>query len=142
MSVMTADVGNSTLTLNGRAIEDSPEGDVFVIAFGNDATKQTQGVNGGKVIKKTVNKDDGLLTVNVLKYSSDDTFLNNIVIAGDVTVIDGSLKTNFTRDNVDGVETYAITAATIQSRGDATVNNTDGDDISTYVLFGTMIRSL
>jgi len=143
MSIITVDTKNSTLTLDGRTIEDSPEGDVFTIAWGNDITKQTQGTNGGKVIKEQINKDDGLLTIRLLKYSADDAFLQNqINSATGVVVFDGSLKTNFTRDNVDGVETITLSGGSLVNRSDLTVNNTDGDDIVEYTILATAIRSL
>lgn len=143
MSIMVADTANATLTLNGRVIEDTVEGDVFTVAFGNDITSQTQGVNGGKVIKKRNDKDDGLLTIRILRYSADDAYITNQINNADGAVVfEGSLKVNFTRDGVDGVETHSISGGSLISRSDNTINNTDGEDISEYNILSTMIRSL
>lgn len=140
---MTVDTVNATLTLNGRVIEDTPEGDVFTVAYGNDITSQTQGTNGGKVIKLRNDKDDGLLTIRVLKYSADDAFLTNqINTANGAVVFEGSLKVNFTRDGIDGVETHSVSGGSLITRGDNTINNTDGEEIMEYAILSTMIRSL
>lgn len=143
MSVITVNSADATLVLNGRTIEDIPEGDMFTIAFGNDITKQTQGVSGGKVIKSRNDKDDGLLTIRVLRYSADDAYLTNQINASDgPVVLEGSLKENFVRDGVDGVETHSISGGSLATRGDNTKNNTDGDDIQEYTILATIIRSL
>jgi len=142
MSIMTVDIKNATLTLNGRTIEDSPEGDMFTVAYGNDITNQTQGVNGGKVIKERNDKDDGLLTIRLLRYSADDAFMNNAVNNPDITIFDGSLKINFTRDGVDGVETHSIAGGSLITRSDNTANNQDGEDVQEYSILSTMIRSV
>ena len=137
------DTVNSTLTLNGRTIEDTPEGDVFVISYQNNVTNQTQGVSGGVVIKPTVNKDSALITVRVLRDRSDDAWFTNQINQEPIVSLAGSLKTNFTRDGVDGVETYTITGGSIQTRSDHTINNTDGEEVSEYILLvSNAVRSL
>ena len=141
MSRIVVDTENSTLTFAGRTIEDTPEGDVFTIAYANDVSSQTQGVNGGVVAKGRADKYAATLTIRVLKYSADDAFLNNLVNKT-LEFNQGSLKTNFTRDGIDGTETYDIQNGTIQSRGDNTVNNTDGEDVLEYVIYGNMPRSV
>lgn len=143
MATIVVDTKNATLTLNGRTIEDTPEGDVFTIAYQNDITTQTQGTNNGLVVKERTDKDMALLTVRVLRYSADDAFLTNAINAANVTVFQGSLKVNFTRDGVDGIETHTLANGTFQTRGDNTVNNQDGADIQEYVImFGSSVRSL
>lgn len=142
MSNIVVDTINSTLTLAGRTIEDTPQGDVFTIAYANDVTSKTRGVNGGVVGKKRSDAFDGTLVVRVLKYSADDAFLNNLVNRDLSSFENGSLKTNFTRDDIDGTETYDLQNATIISRGDSTVNNTDGEDIVEYTIDATMPRSV
>jgi hypothetical protein len=143
MAAITLDTANSTLTLNGRTIEDSPEGDVFTVAYQNDVSAQTQGTNGGVVVKERADKNAALLTVRVLRDSADDAYMTNLINQPDIEVLNGSLKTNFTRNGTDGVETYTLSNGTIQTRGDHTINNTDGEEVSEYgILFGSAIRSL
>ena len=142
MATIVADVINSTLTLNGRTIEDTPEGDVFTVAYQNDVSTQTQGSNNGVVAKARADKDAALVTVRVLKYSADDAFLTNAINSDAVTIMNGSLKTNFTRDSVDGTETYNIINGTVKTRGDATINNTDGEDLVEYGIYGVVPRSV
>ena len=141
MSAIVADTVNSTLIFAGRTITDTPEGDIFTISYANDASSQTQGSNGGVVAKSRADKFAATLTIRVLKYTADDAFLNNLVNS-DLSLNQGSLKTNFTRDGISGTETYDIQNGTIQTRGDGTVNNTDGDDIVEYGIFGNMPRSV
>lgn len=139
---IVADTKNSTLTLNGRTIEDTPDGDVFTLSYQNAVTTQTQGSNNGVVIKDRSDKFTALLTVRVLKYSSDDVFMNNAVNSEDVTVFEGSLKTNFTRNGVDGTDTYTMINGTVQDRTDNTINNTDGEDVSEYTILCQAQRSV
>lgn len=143
MGVIAVDTVNATLTLNGRTIEDTPEGDVFTIAYQNDISTQTQGTNGGLVAKERTDKDMALVTIRLLRYSADDAFMTNQINQSAISVFNGSLKVNFVRDGVDGVETHTLSNGTLQSRGDNTVNNTDGEDIQEYVIqFGQAVRSL
>jgi len=143
MGVISVDTVNATLTLNGRTIEDTPEGDVFTIAYQNDVSTQTQGTNGGLVAKERSDKNMALFTVRLLRYSADDAFMTNQINQESITVFDGSMKVDFTRDGVDGVETHLLSNGTVQSRGDNTVNNQDGADIQEYIIqFGQAIRSL
>lgn len=139
---ITLDTVNSTLTLNGRTIEDTPEGDVFIISYQNNVTNKTRGVNGGAVTKGTVNKNAALITVRVLKDSADDAYMTNLINQPSIEILEGSLKTNFTRNGVDGTDTYTISNGSIQSRGDSTVNNTDGEEVSEYIIDCDAVRSL
>ena len=143
MSVIVVDSASSTLVLNGRVIEDIPQGDTFTIAYPNEISTQTQGINNGLVAKNRIDKDVATLTLRVLRYRNDDAFFTNQINTTGTAVFNGSLKVNFTRDGVDGVETHSLSNGTIQSRGDNTKNNQDGDEIQEYVIqFGTAVRSL
>lgn len=142
MAAIVLDTTNSTLTLNGRSIEDTPEGDVFTISYQGDASAQTQGLNGGVVVKSNAGKYTAVLTVRVLKDSADDAFFNNLVNQETVEIVNGSLKTNFTRDGVDGTDTYTISNGSVQTRGDNTINNTDGEEVSEYGILCSAVRSV
>lgn len=142
-AIVTLDTKNTTLTLNGRIIEDVPQGDTFTISFPNEISSQTQGVSGGVVAKDRSDKDTATLTVRVLRGSGDDSFFTNIINQQNLAVIDGSMKTNFVRDGVAGTDTYTLSTGTMQNREDHVINNSDGEEVSQYViLFGSAIRQL
>lgn len=140
-SIITLDTAEGTLTLNGRVFTDFPEGDAVSISFPNERTSQTQGTDGNTVAKKRTDADNGLLTINLLRNSADDAFLQN-TLNGGLVVFNGSYKRNFTRDGIDGVESYSLDNGTMLSTGDQTYSNTDGEEISSFTInFATALRS-
>lgn len=134
MSAITIDNINRTLKLGGYIFTSLVAGDAIVVTFPNDNISYTLGVNNTVLAKKMANADICEFTINVVKYSEDDSFLNIESEREVPTFIDGSLQTNFTRDGVDGVEVLDLTNVTIKKKPDVTYNTVDGEETVTYSL--------
>ncbi len=129
------DATNTTTTLNGTRITDFQEGDFIDIAYTNPRTAKTYGIRGNVAVS---NREDGLratITITLLRYSANDTFLNTLQNSEIAQLINGSIKTPYERDGVSGIETYTIENATMGTPPSNTKNNTDTPNYSiAYVL--------
>lgn len=143
MANVLYDSANTTVTLNGRVFTDLAQGDAVKIEFPNEKSSKTKGINKSSVIKTRMDGDEANVTLLVLKASTDDVFLNNALNQGDLTVMSGSIKTNFTRDGVDGIDSYALENGTITKHPSDTKNNVDGDEVMEYEInFVSAIRMI
>lgn len=143
MANILYDSANTTVTINGRVFTDLAQGDAVKIEFPNEKSSKTKGINKSSVIKKRMDGDEANVTIMVLKASTDDVYLNSILNQDDLVVLNGSVKTNFTRDGVDGVDSYSLQNGTVVSHPSDTKNNVDGDEIVEYILnFVAAIRMI
>jgi hypothetical protein len=143
MANVLYDSANTTVTLNGRVFTDLAQGDAVKIEFPNEKSSKTKGINKSSVIKMRMDGDEANVTIMVLKASTDDVFLNNALNQPDMVVMSGSIKTNFTRDGVDGVDSYALENGTVVGHPEDTKNNVDGDETMSYVInFVSAIRMI
>jgi hypothetical protein len=143
MANILYDSANTTVTLNGRVFVDLANGDAVKIAFPNEVSSKTMGINKSSVIKQRMDKDSADVTIRVLKASTDDVFLNNALNQPSPTIFGGSIKTNFSRDGVDGVDSYALENGTIMKRPEDTRNNVDGEEIMEYsIAFVSAVRMI
>jgi hypothetical protein len=123
----------STLTLNGYAFQDLADGDVITLTFPNDKTSHTVGQNGNSVVKDRINGDVCEVTVNVLKFGSDDIFLNPYSELGASNgLLNGTLQRNFVKDGKDFVESYQLSGGSVMTKPDNTINTQDGEELLAY----------
>lgn len=134
MASILYDSANTTVTLNGRALVDLAQGDAISIEFPNETSAKTMGINNSSVVKFRMDRNSANVKIKVLKASTDDVFLNSALNQEKPTVFGGSIKTNFQRDGVDGVDSYALENGTITKRPTDTKNNVDGDEVMEYEL--------
>lgn len=134
MASILYDSANTTVTLNGRALVDLAQGDAVSIEFPNETSSKTMGINSSSVVKFRMDRNSANVKIKVLKASTDDVFLNSALNQEKPTVFSGSIKTNFSRDGVDGVDSYALENGTITKRPADTKNNVDGDEVMEYEL--------
>lgn len=134
MANILYDAANTTVTLNGKVFTDLAQGDAVKIEFPNDKSSKTKGINKSSVIKKRMDGDEAKVTIKVLKASSDDVFLNTMLNQDGLIIINGSIKTNFTRDNTSGIDSYALENGTIVGHPADTKNNVDGEEVMEYVI--------
>jgi len=73
--VLKAD--STTVVLNGNIIDDFQEGETIVISPVNPVTSHTNGSNGDVIVKKRVDGDVHDITLNIIKFSKSDIYLNN-----------------------------------------------------------------
>ena len=134
MSAIVIDNINRTLKIGGYVFTSLYAGDAITVTFPNDNTAYTVGVNDTVLAKKMANADVCEFTINVVKYSRDDSFLNTEAEREYPQFLQGSLQTNFTRDGVDGVEVLDLTNITIKKKPDVTYNTVDGEETMAYGL--------
>lgn len=133
MASITIPVDGTTVILNGRAITDFSEGDFIEVNPVNAHTSRVNSAGGGVNISGHVSAGVHDVIIRVQKYGEDDAWLNNAINQG-VTLFNGSIKENFSRDGV------AFTASTILENGSITTkpsnvgNNTDGNAVMEYTI--------
>ena len=128
------DTNGLTLTLNGRRFTDFQEGDTIVLEFPNPATSKRRGVDGNYVVSKTSNGDECNLTLNLLKATDDDSFLNDAVNQDLPVVLEGSLQAGFIRNGSEGIDSYSLEGGSITTKPTHTTNTIEGNDLMTYVI--------
>ncbi len=72
---------DDTLTLFGRVITDLAEGDTSQISFPNDMVDVKTGKNKNTIFSKNETGNNAILTMRVMRGSSDDQFLQGKLIA-------------------------------------------------------------
>jgi hypothetical protein len=72
--------GNDTLTLWGRVFADFANNDTISIAFENDLVTTMNSKNGNGMVAKNADGNRAILSLRLLKGSSDDKFLNSKLI--------------------------------------------------------------
>lgn len=143
MSRIIKDADSVTLVLNGRAIVSTGVGDNIILTPVNAHTSQINSNDGGVTINKRTDGDVYDLQLTIQKYSDDDVFLNSIVNAESIEVLEGSLKEDFQRDGTDGQESWSLENGSITTKPTNTKNDTDGNAVLEYTIrFRNAQRSL
>lgn len=142
MARITVPADSSTLTLNGRVIQDFEAGDVYTLTYANPKTAHTNSSNGGVTIHERVDGGVGDLVVRVQKFSDDDVFLNTLRNSP-ATIIDGSLKEVFNKNGQDGVDTHELQSGSVTAQPSPTKSDTDGNSLMEYTIrFRNVVRSI
>ena len=134
MAVINVGAESSTLVLNGKAITDMVSGDIITLTPANPSTVQINSTNGGVNINQRSDRQVYDLTMRVQRQSGSDVFLNNSLRQAPAVVFNGSLKEGYSRDGVDGVESWILEGGSITSQPTKTVNNEDGNALSEYTI--------
>lgn len=134
MATITIPSEETTLVLNGTRVADFAAGDAIAITFPNEATNHTVGATGGVSIKNRIDADVADIVIRVLKYSDSDVFLSGVINPNTPTVLNGSIKRNFIRDGVNGVETYTVASGSITAQPAPMINNQDGEEVMAYTI--------
>jgi hypothetical protein len=125
---------STTLILNGTAITDFVAGDYITLAPVNAVTSRVRGSNGATVIKKRTDANEYDITINVLKYSDSDVFLNNLMNGESPNVVQGSIKENYKKNGDDFVASWVVENGSITTPPTDTQNNQDGNAVMAYVI--------
>lgn len=134
MSQINIPVGSTTLILNGSLIPDLISGDVLVLTPVNAFSSQVNSTNGVNIIGRA-DADVHDLTINAQKYSESDVILSQFCrTGGNVPVINGSMKTAYQRNGVDGMESWTLEAGSVLTRPTDTKNDVDGNAVMQYVI--------
>jgi len=143
MAKISLSVDNTTLILNGTAINDFVSGDILTLAPVNPASAHINSSNGGVSIFERLDKDVYDLTVRIQHLSDSDAFLNNILQQSPTTILGGSLKENYKKGDDSLVETWLLEGGSITTQPTVTINSEDGNGLAEYVLrFRTAKRNI
>lgn len=143
MVAIVRDLSSVTLVLNGHIFTSFHGGDVLELAPENDFSSHVDGTDDSVSIQKSSNSDVYTLTVRILKQSDDDVFLNSRLNTVPMEIISGSLKENFTKDGIDGVDTWTLTNGSITKRPTNTINDQTINAMSEYAIrFRSVTRNL
>ena len=142
MAQISLAADSTTLTLNGRVMQDFEAGDRFTLAPVNPKTSHTNSSNNGVTITERVDGGVHDLTLRVQKHSDDDVFLNTLRNDPSVIIV-GSSKEVFVKDGTDGVDTHELQAGSITTQPTSTRNDQDGNSLMEYVIrFRNVVRSI
>lgn len=143
MAVISFAADSTTLVLNGYAFSSFIAGDTMILAPVNDFSSHTNATDGGVNIQRRVDGDVYTLTLSLQRLSDDDIYLNSAINQDEPTVFSGSVKENFIKDEVSGVESWTLSNGSITSRPTSTKNDQEGNALSEYVLtFRSCKRSI
>lgn len=133
MSTIVYATNSTSLTLNGRVINDLIAGDTMNLDPVNPASARVNSATGVSISGRA---DAGVhnLTVRVQKNSQDDIFLNSARNVPMPTVFAGSLKENFVRDGAEGVDSWSFEAGSITTQPASVKNNIDSSAVHEYVI--------
>lgn len=134
MSKITKDADSVTLVLNGYAFTAFGVGDIITLTPVNPHTSQVNSSDGGVTINRRSDGNVYDLAMTIQKFSDDDVFLNEILNAASQSIIEGSLKEDFTRDGTDGQESWTLEGGSITTKPTDTKNDTDGNATLQYTI--------
>ena len=143
MAIITLAADSTTLVLNGHAFTSFVVGDILSLTPINPLTGRVNGTNGSVNIQGR--SDGGVhdLVVRVFKLSDDDVFLNSASNQAIPEVFDGSMKENFVKDGVDGVESFILESGSFTDQPPSSKNDQDGNALMEYTMqFRNATRNL
>jgi len=127
-------VDSTTVVLNGTALQDLVEGDYVVITPVNPATSHVNSINGGVNINERSDRGVHDVLLRVQRFSQTDVFMNSLTRQSPPVVINGSAKESFTRDGVEGVESWILELGSVTVQPTNTKSSTDGNALQEYVV--------
>lgn len=124
MATITYSTDSATLALNGRIIMGFAIGDIIELTPLNDQTSRVNSADGVSITKRA---DAGVtdLIVRVQEKSDDDFWFNSLTAGNAPIVIAGSLRENYNRDGVDGVDTWQFEGGSLVGKAPKMVNNNE-----------------
>jgi hypothetical protein len=134
--------GNDTITLNNRVLNDLADGNCVELTFPNDIANVKTGKNGNSIYGLNTTGFQAEVKVRVVRGSSDDKFLNSLLVAQNSNFAGFPLMIgNFVKKLGDGSgnitnDTYVMSGG-IFTKPVEGKNNVEGDteqSISMYSL--------
>ncbi len=126
--------GSTSLILNGRSYTSFGEGDSIELTFPNNIAERNIGEGEVVNINERLDRNVAELTVRLMRKTDDDIAMSALANASPIVVIEGSFTENYIADNVEGIETYAITGGNIMKHPDKQINNQDGAPMIEFVI--------
>jgi len=134
MAVISFKAESTTMTLNGRVVDDFINGDIFEMTPSNPDTSRLYGAGGAVNIQRRSDKDVYSLKFRVMRNSDTDIWLNEQLNADAPTVFDGSIKDRFVKDGEEFTESFTITAGSFTDKPTPKKNNIDGVESMEYTI--------
>lgn len=132
---------STTLVLNGYVFTSLVSGDTIDLTPANPPTSRINSGNGGVTISERSDAGVTDMVVRVQRFSDDDVFLTSLNNQRPIEIVNGSSKEQFTRDGVDGVETWTLSDGSITVAAPKVKNNVEGNAVSEWTLqFRNAIR--
>lgn len=132
MPILSADA--TTLIIEDIIVSQGfVDGDTLSITYANPQTAQVFSGNG-KTIQGRKDADVADIVFNVVKYSDQDTALNQLMNQSQTRAYGGSCKTLFYKDGNETFETYQLTAGSFTAKPVDTKNNMDGNALMAYTM--------
>lgn len=143
MATVTMSADSTTLILNGTTINDFVAGETLTVEWPNESTSHIIATQGGVAIQERADAAVGELTLNLLRNSEADIFMNSAANSGGVTLFNGSMKEVVNRDGNQVISTVKLENGAIMNRGNITVNDTEGNTTCSWKLrFRTATRAM
>jgi hypothetical protein len=127
----TALTGKDTIQINGRILNDFADGDVAKLSFPNKLVEVKTGKNGNSIYAFNYTGRQAEMELRILRGSSDDKFLNNLLSLftydpSAFTLLTGTFSKNV-GDGIGGysVVTYIMSGGAFQKQVDV-LENADG----------------
>jgi len=150
-SATTSLTGKDTIKINGRILNDFADGDTAVLEYPNELVGVKTGKGGNSIYAFNTMGRQCSFTLRVLRGSSDDKFLNNLLSLFENDPAVFSLMTGELVKNIgDGegsvtADTYILSGGAFRKKTDAK-ENVEGDTeqaVSVYsIIFSNGGRSI
>jgi hypothetical protein len=132
--------GNDTLVLNNRTFADFADANVMELTFPNDISQVKTGKNGNSIYGLNATGLQCELKVRLIRGSSDDTFLNGLLVAqqqnfSSTVLLQGQVvkKLGDGQGNVTS-DTYILGGGVFQKQVEVT-SNVEGDALQSVAVY-------
>jgi hypothetical protein len=143
--------GNDTLTLNNTVLTDFADGNCVELSFPNDIAQVKTGKNGNSIYAQNQTGNNGELKLRLIRGSSDDNFMNNLLIqqqnnfSGTVLLQGQFVKVIGNGLGTNSFDTYILSGGVFMKIQEAK-ENVEGDteqSVTMYTIkFATVVRVL
>lgn len=144
--MVTSLTGKDTIKINGRILNDLADGDCAVLTFPNDLTAIKTGKGGNSVYAFNYSGNQAEVSLRVLRGSSDDKFLNNLLalLKNDPAAF-SLMQGEFTKNIGDGAgainnDTYIMSGGIFKKQPEVK-ENAEGDTEQAIAIYNMIFSN-
>jgi hypothetical protein len=144
--MVTSLTGKDTLKINGRILNDLADGDCAVLTFPNDLSSIKTGKSGNAIYAFNYSGNQCEVALRVLRGSSDDKYLNNLLslLKNDPAAF-SLMQGEFTKNIGDGAggisqDTYIMSGGTFKKQTEVK-ENAEGDTEQAVAIYNLMFSN-
>lgn len=131
-------VDKTTLLINGTPITNMMVGDMITVSYNNERVSHANSVDG-VVRTLRADRDEGTLTVIVLKNSETDIYLNNLDNTG--VALSGTMTTSILAGDTERIDSYIFEGGSIMQPEVSPENGqTPASSVTYTMLFRKIVR--